>query len=252
MGSLLLISGLGCAQTWDDLTAHSPEGGFANDLRFRTALLLHRRPPLEVLAESQDGDLRARAYKALKEPREHGGTDEDQKMMMDLLASAAKTEKFAYCRVAAVEKLGQFKDPRAVSALQDAFYAPANVSERNPIVRVAVVQQLARKDDAHAAKLLIDALGKDPARDVRLAAAEGLGHQRYAETAEALVQVLKDDQDVALRHVATESLKKITGKDMPAKPEPWEAYLQNPGSVQTADVKGRWDLDVNLANWRLW
>jgi HEAT repeat protein len=225
-GVLLGLSLSGCTNFVDDVTAVSPEGGFWNNLRYRRELIFSRPAPLDVLAKSQDGDMRARAYRALQEPRPHGGSDEDQTRMIELLATAAKSERDLICRLAATEKLGEFKDGRAHQALSDAFYAPANFQCQDPVVRVAAIQGMAKVSDPAAAQTLAEAVARDPARDVRLAAAEGLGRFQSYQATTALVKVLKEEKDVALRYQAAESLKQITGKDLPPQADQWEQYIQ--------------------------
>lgn len=212
----------GCSTFVDDITAVSPEGGFWNNMKYRQQLLFDRRDPLEVLASSRDGDLRARAYRRLKTT----GSEEERAKVIDLLAEAAKSEKDMVSRLAAVEKLGEFKDPRAFQALQEAFYAPANAQARDPVVRIAAVQGMARSGNPNAVPILAEVVVRDPSRDVRLAAADGLGRFQNADAANALVKVLKEERDIALRHKANESLKQITGKQLPPQADQWEAYLQ--------------------------
>jgi HEAT repeat protein len=225
-GALLGLTLGGCATFVDDCTAVSPEGGFWNNMRYRRELLLSRPDPLEVLATSQDGDMRARAYRALKEPKARGGSDEDQTKMIDLLATAAKSERDLVCRLAATEKLAEFKDQRVHQALNDAFYAPANFQSKDPVVRIAAVQGMAKVGDPSGAQVLAEIMARDPSRDVRLAAADGLGKFQSYQATSALVKVLKEEKDVALRHSAAQSLKQITGKDLPPQADQWEAYLQ--------------------------
>lgn len=215
--ALIALGLAGCANFWDDVTAVNA---------YRWQLLFDRTPPLTVLAESKDGDLRARAIRALKEPLEHGGTQQDQDMMMELLASAARTEPQTVSRLAAVEKLGEFKDPRASKAVIEAFYERNNFSNKDPVVRIAALKSLAKIGDPAAVETLTEALARDPDRDVRLTAADGLGRFQNYQATQALVRVLKEEKDVALRHQATESLQQITGQDLPPKAEAWEAFLQ--------------------------
>jgi HEAT repeat protein len=227
-GAVLAVVLSGCATFVDDITAVSPEGGFWNNMQYRKELLLsRRRDPLEILATSRDGDLRARAYRALREPKACGGSEEEQAKVLHLLAEAARSEKDLVCRLAAVEKLGQFQDPRAFQALQEAFYAPANFQAKDPVVRIAAVQGMGRVGNPEAVATLGEILTRDPSREVRLAAADALGRFPTGPAAQALVKVLKDEKDVALRHRAGQSLRQMTGKDLPPQAQPWEEYLRD-------------------------
>jgi hypothetical protein len=226
---LVLLSLAGCASSsWDDATAVSPTGKFADTVALRFHLLFHKIDPMQTLAESTDGDLRARAYRMLKEPKQTGGNEQEQAHLLEVLAAAAKTEKQTICRLAAVEKLGEFQDPRAVKALTDAFYAPANFSDKQPVVRMACLTSLGRTGDASGLETLTEAALRDPSMDVRIAAAQALGNFKDYQAPQALVEILKQEKNGALRHQAAESLQQITGKDLPADATAWEDFLRNP------------------------
>src|SRR5205807_357184 len=79
--------------------------------------------PFVVLNESTDGTKRAKALQALHEPSQHGGSPADQETVVKILTTAAVSEHTAVARMAAIEALGRFKDPRAASALIAAYYA---------------------------------------------------------------------------------------------------------------------------------
>jgi hypothetical protein len=63
--------------------------------------------------------------------------------------------------------------------------------------------------------------------DERIAAARALANFQQYQATEALVAVLQDEKDVALRDCAYDSLKTITGKDLPADAKAWEAFLHD-------------------------
>ncbi len=202
-------------------------------MALRWHLLTHRIDPMQTLAESTDGDMRARAFRMLKEPKRHGGTDRDQDYVVELLATAAKTEKQTICRAAAVETLGEFQDPRAVKALTEAFYAPINFSDKNPVVRMACLTSLGQIGDPAALETLSEAATRDPSMDVRIAAAKALGNFKDYQAPQTLVQILKQEKNIALRHQAAESLEQITGRDLPPNAEAWEEFFRNPSSPST-------------------
>lgn len=61
--------------------------------------------------------------------------------------------------------------------------------------------------------------------------------------------MLRTDQDVALRNRATESLRTITGKELPADYEAWADFLNKPegrDAVVKENSSGGW---INLAGW---
>jgi hypothetical protein len=223
--AVLSLSLGGCAQFIDDCTAVSPQGDFMSNMHFRYNLLFHRPPPMEVLASSQDGDERALAYRRLRIP---GGNSEEQTQVLSILAKAAREERDLVCRLAATEKLGESDDPRVIQAVADAFYAPANATDQGMVVRVAAVNALAQLGNPESAQLLADAAAKDPQRDVRMAALKGLGQFQGQQATNTLVQVLKEEKDVAMRFTANASLQKITGRELPPEADQWEQYFQNP------------------------
>ena len=221
----LSLSLSGCASFWDDITAHSPQGGFGNDLNYRMNLIFFsRQDPIQVLAESQDGDLRRRAYLALK----YDGDAQKKELVARLLIEGAKDDKDLICRLAAVERLAEIPEPRASQALVDAFYAPANVGEKNPVVRVAAVKSLGKRKEPQGLQLLGEALVRDPSTEVRVAAARALSDYRDGSSTEVLVRALREEKDLAVRYEATASLQKITGRDLPANAAEWEQHLQSP------------------------
>src|SRR5262249_56324235 len=101
----------GCA-LWDEVTSRD----------FKVAALFSRPNPLVVLRDSNDGDQRAKALRALQEPKQHGGSDADQDAVVKVLVTAATAEKQSLCRLAAVRSLGRFQDPRPAQGLIDALY----------------------------------------------------------------------------------------------------------------------------------
>src|SRR5262245_33320387 len=111
VGSLVgpaLLGLAGCAGFWDDVTSRD----------FRVKNLWTREDPLAVLKDSTDGDKRARALRQLREPKQQGGSDQEQDVVVKILTTAATSEKQALCRMAAISALRRFHDPRAVEALK--------------------------------------------------------------------------------------------------------------------------------------
>jgi hypothetical protein len=231
---ILALSLGGCAYFWEDITAHSPEGGFVNDMKYRMQLLFNPPHPLDVLAHSQDGDFRARAYRQLKEPREYGGSEEDQQKFLEGLIWGAKNEPTAIARIAAIERLAECKDPRA----REAFFSieqtkePAFHYDRDVLVQIAAVNALGRLNDPRAVPILVKAAQFGPSLDVRLNAVRALKNYPSPETAQVLVEILRDEErkppsqrQVALQHEVRDNLRAFTGQDFPAEAKPWADYL---------------------------
>jgi HEAT repeat protein len=238
----------GCANFVDTVTSRE----------FRVRDMFSAPDPMTVLRTSDDGDARAKAILHLKEPRKNDGSDQDQNEVMQLLTEAATKDKRPLCRLAAIEALGQFDDPRSAPALIQAYHCstafPTEVA--NPI-RCQALQALGRKNSSEGIELLTSVAGTqrekplksnvqaashnpddelnkmlgryDPDaqvfRDNRLAAVRALGESRNPQVAGVLIRVLSE-KDVALQNRAHEALQMVTGRhDVPADAEAWKKAL---------------------------
>jgi HEAT repeat protein len=241
---LLPCASVGCAGFWDDVTSR--------DFKFES---LYTSPPdpLVVLRDSKDGNQRARALRALREPKEHGGNDQDQEMVLKILTTAAVSEHQPWVRLAAIQSLGRFRDPRAVTALksayelagnalpagdvqQAAFHPPAGYQpETVAAIRCQAIEALGQTQNPASVELLVRVLRQPPvegtegerqeATDERIAAARALGNFKEYQATDALLKVLQTEKDVALRDCACQSLQNATGKKLPDDPKAWEALL---------------------------
>jgi hypothetical protein len=224
----------GCANFWDEVTSR--------DFHFKD-VFAQRPDPLWVVRNSPDGDKRAKALRALQEPLAHGGTAEQQEVVVQVLLYAAAKDTQPLCRLAAVQSLRTFKDPRAVEGIKDAYYRAGSFNpETANVIRCQALEALGETGSPAAVDLLVQVLreppveGPDPDRqqklDERIAAAHALGHFKSYQATEALVGVLRTDQDVALRQRANESLQAATGKDFPADARVWADFLHQPGNQE--------------------
>ena len=235
---LVTVASTGCAYFWEDITAHSPEGGFVNDWKYRFRLLFQPPSPLEVLAHSKDGDFRARAYRQLKEPSQHGGSEEEQQKFLEGLIWGAKNEPDAIARMAAIERLARCQDPRAREFFFNVEQSkePVLYYDRDVYVQIAALQAVATLQDPRAVPILAKAAQFGPTLEVRLAAIRGLKNYPSQQTASILVEILRDEErkplpqrQVALQHEVRQQLVALTGKDFPAESQVWADYLaQNP------------------------
>src|SRR5262249_33427990 len=77
-GAALASLGLwGCAGFGDEVTSRN----------FHVQALFVKPDPLVVLRDSSDGDERAKALRALQEPKQNGGTDEEQDALVKILTT---------------------------------------------------------------------------------------------------------------------------------------------------------------------
>jgi HEAT repeat protein len=228
----------GCAGFWDEVTSRN----------FEVSHLFTKPNPFLVLQDSKDGDERARALRALREPKQHGGNDKDQEAILKILAVAATTDRQPLCRLAAVHSLGTFKDPRAVDALTQAFEnAPFEKPydrppkqfrpETSTIIQSQTLLALGETHNPAAVDLLVR-VAREPAPassvnddekqqwvDRHIAAVRALGNFPQSQATEALVQVLQKEKNVALHDRAQESLEHATGKKVPPDAKAWEEAL---------------------------
>jgi hypothetical protein len=224
---LAALSISGCASFWDDVTSR--------DFKFKT--LFVAPDPMVVLQTSNDGDHRAKALGALKEPILHGGTQADQDEAIKILTAAAVSDKQPICRLQAMQTLGRFKDPRAATALTDAFYrANSFAPETSAMLQCHALKSLGETASPAGIELLTRVV-REPrsegteverqnAMDIRLAAARALGHFRDPQSEAALFVVMRTEKDVGLRMCAYEALKISTGKKMPLESKDWESLPQ--------------------------
>ena len=207
----------GCAGFWDEVTSHN----------FDIHHFFETPNPLLVLQNSDDGDQRAKALRALREPNQHGGTPQDQEAVVNILVTAASKERQFLCRMAAIESLGYFHDPRAVDGLIKAFYAsPTYSPELANRLQIQVVSALGRTHQPAAEQFLLTVVqekaqveGSDQDKqqnlDVRVAATRALGNFSDASVNQLLQGMVKTEKDVALRDCAKDALAAANGQKPP-------------------------------------
>ena len=197
LSAVALGAGLtGCAGPgfWDDVTSR--------DFHFKT-MFASSPPPMTVLRESSDGDARAKAMRALKEPYRTGGPETQQDEVVQLLTTAATSDPQPLCRLAAIQTLGAFQDPRAVSALIAAYESAAKLSPETSIaVQCKALAALGETAQPSAVTFLVQVSRsagsadvsereRQQQRDVRLTAVRALGNFKGSTPAStAVAQVL--------------------------------------------------------------
>jgi HEAT repeats len=249
----LAVGVCGCANFWDEVTS--------TDFHFKD-LYAKPAPPLVVLRDSTDGDARAKALRSLREPLQNGGTQKDQDVYVQILTSAATTDKQPLCRMAAIKALSQFKDPRTIKVLIVADQKAERDFARDiaTTIRQQALAALGENRNPEAREWLIlvaragakeeSEVEKQQTLDVRLTAIRSLGKYSQYESTETLLHLLKTEKDVAVRERAYESLEVATGKHLPRDPKVWEDLLHpsgqgNNGTLAEDPAKKR-----NLFGWR--
>ncbi len=224
----------GCANFWDDITSR--------DYKFKD-MFKPAPDPLWVIRNSKDGDKRSKALRSLKEPRQHGGSQQEQDVVVKLLVQSAVSDPQPLCRLAAIATLQHFKDPRAAQALIDAYEGASYFQRDRPEAMETIQEQALQALGVNGNPLGVDLLVRvlktppltgtagDKQNDLnqRIYAARALAHFHQYQAAEALVSVLRSEQDVALRNRATESLRDITGQELPPDAQAWADFLHKSG-----------------------
>lgn len=237
---LACLGSSGCADFWDEVTARD----------FNIKAYYSAKPdPLVVLRDCTDGNKRAKALAALQEPAQHGGSVEEQDVVVKILLTAASQDRQPWCRQKAIATLARFKDPRVADGLRDAYYAAGSFSpEIATRLRCEALEALGSVGNASSVDFLVKVLREPPVEgaeqdkqqmtDERISAARALAHYNHYQATSALVDVLRSEQDIALRQTARDSLVSATGADLPPDAKAWDDLLHRPdGSAVVAQPK---------------
>jgi HEAT repeat protein len=201
--------------------------------------------PIEIIRNSKDGNLRARALACLTEPKARGGTQQEQDVVVSLLVYSAANESQPFCRVAAINTLRTFKDPRVVEGLKEAYYrAGTFVPQVAAVIRGNALSGLGDTGSPAAIDLLVRVLKEPPVDgpnedrqqklNERIIAARALGHFKHYQATAALVEILRTEKNPELVTPAHESLVEATGKNIPPDAQSWAEFLQDPKSPKYA------------------
>lgn len=221
--SLALLGGLllfctGCSHFGEDLFARNERGEWY-DFAYKMNLAWNQGgAPLEVLSKSTDGDLRRRAILRMTEP----GDAKTRSEYINILATAAKNERDEVCRLAAVQQLATYKDEQVAPVLIEAYQHPNNNTAANGMIRIAALDGMSKYKAPEAMEQLVAALETKNNDSERSIAARGLKNYPNYRAAEALLNSMKQERNVAVRTEAHQSLVKMTGRDLPNRPEVWE------------------------------
>jgi hypothetical protein len=173
--------------------------------------------------------------------RSTGVDSPEQREITDQLARQMQVEPDPLVRQSVAAAIAEFHTPMAQQVLE------AGLADENENVRVACCQALGRRAEAGvldpgntSVAALANALRSESDIDVRLAAAEALGHIKSPEAIQALVAAL-DDRDPALQYVGVQSMKSITGQDYGPDVQAWRtvATSDTPPTPQTPSLAER-------------
>jgi hypothetical protein len=250
--ALALAPLAGCNGLWDDITAR----GYFQEAFGPPP------DPYKVLADPRsDGDQRHKALTALGQVDPRTLSPAEAENTLKILVAAAGTERHLWVRIAAVQALGNWDDARAVDGLKDAYYrAGAFPGDGGATLRVYTLTALGRCGHPTSVDILVKVLSAPPPAEgsetekqqnleERLAAARSLARYKSYQSTEALLEVLRKEQDPGLRNRSQESLAYITGRDLPPDAVVWEKFLHDPSSVPDKTIGERFR-EILPASWR--
>jgi hypothetical protein len=168
-----------------------------------------------VELESENPDVRRKAVEAVAK----SGKTETVPSLVRLLCLVVQKDRDAMVRSAAVQALGGVKGEGVLETLVEVL-----VKDENPYVRSDAAGALGRQAVPDAVPVLIEAMQGDASVDVRLAAEDALRNFKDRSAAEVLVNGL-EKPDIAEVQKCWESLRYMTGQDLPREPAAWDAYL---------------------------
>ena len=173
--------------------------------------------------------------------RSKGVDSPEQRQITDQLARQMQVEPDPLVRQAVVTAIAEFHTPIAQQVLE------AGIGDESEAVRVACCQAIGRRaadgvPDAGNSSVasLANALRSDQDIDVRLAAAEVLGHIKSPDAIQALVVAL-EDRDPAMQYAGVQSMKSITGEDYGPDVQAWRqvARGETPPAAKAPSVAER-------------
>ena len=168
-----------------------------------------------VELENENPDVRRKAVQAVAK----SGKADTVPSLVRLLCLVAQKDRDAMVRSAAVQALGGVKGEGVLETL-----AGVLAKDGNPYVRSDAAGALGRQAVPDAVPLLVEAMQGDASVDVRLAAEDALRNFKDRSVAEALVDGL-GKSDIAEVQKCWESLRHLTGQDLPREPAAWDAFL---------------------------
>jgi HEAT repeat protein len=200
LGTLSVISlSAGCASTFDTLTSK----------RFREkpfGTMFSSEDPMTVLRNNPDGEDRARAMLRMKEPAVNGRSEAEQDEALQMLHAAATADTSPWVRIAAIEALGKFQDPRAIPSLTQAFHTASGTTVQSqptsptPEIDQASLTRPARFQERYGLNGP-QGFPSDQVMNIRGRAVEALAKSRHpdavaflAEVAKGRGQMLNEDQ----------------------------------------------------------
>ena len=168
-----------------------------------------------VELENENPDVRRKAVEAIAK----SGKAETVPSLVRLLCLVAQKDRDAMVRSAAVQALGDVEGEGVLETL-----AAVLAKDGNPYVRTGAAEALGRQAAPPTVQALVEVMQTDSSVDVRIAAEEALRNFKDRSAAAALASGL-GKSDIAEVQKCWESLRYMTGQDLPRVPASWDAFL---------------------------
>ncbi len=187
----------------------------------------------EIVLHDPNADARRRAVNRIVQSGR--AADDDAFRVLDV---AARTDPNGQVRCAAILAMKNYWDPRPLDPLLAILNPKAHPNESAPApppVRWDATAALGRFAEnalipsdrrAEVVDVLVTLLLDDPYRDVRMAAARGLGAIPDKRVLRALIAALRC-RDFGIAYEAQNSLVRLTGRSYRYDAEAWEAWLDS-------------------------
>ncbi len=218
---------------------------FSIDNAFQKLIKPKRTPQQNALVAFADTDPDAR--------REAIGKVADSKQgerdwAIRSYTTIALLETDSQTRCVAIRALSQSHDPAAAETCLKVVnyrdFPPAEVRPPDDVTRWEAVSALSTMSRAGAVgesskapvrESLLERLTLDPDRNVRAAAARGLGKYPDVDVMSALVSALNDD-DFSVVYEASLSLQELTGQDFACDAKAWQKWIEEHQDTQFASA----------------
>lgn len=156
----------------------------------------------------------------------------DQVFWSKHLARILENDPSPEMRRIAILAAAEIKSPASIGLIE------RGLNDESLKVRMEACRSLGKRSEPEATHLLATTLGSTQDPDVRNSAIAALGTHKGSISLDSL-RIALDDQDPATLHLAMESLRGVTGKDLGDDPKIWIAALdQNQGVEGANPVEG--------------
>ena len=172
------------------------------------------------IERSPDPNVRYKAYQALGSARAYDDREQKTRAAQLLLKKLDPKLEPSASRAVICRTLGDLGDTSARDAMVRLVRDP------DPLIRSEAYRALGKVGRREDATVLMQAMTLDLDDHCKSAAIEALGSLKEPDPrTEGYLARALDNDDPRIRFAALRSIRKISGKDLGAKPEPWRAYV---------------------------